>query len=165
MEASAQEQEWQLGLAKQQQAAANRANRETPTTPETPSPAASTFENTMQLITRNAILQPLAIDSLGTFGIATFGLSWIGLFIYTLIKDLMFGIFGSPMADPGDLVFLIPPQTLQKFPKWLRTSTRIPARLVIYPMGLFVVMIYVVAIFAMLFPYLMIAGIIAEIAG
>lgn len=160
MDEATQEQSWQLALAKRQQAAANNANRQVQNKGAA-SPADSIAQTGLQLFTRNVILQPLAIDVMGTGGVASLGVSWILLFIYTMVKDFVFGISSSFITDPGDLMFIAtPPQALQKLPDWLRDTPRLPLRLVIYPMGLFVVMIYIAIIFAMILPYFIIAEIL-----
>lgn len=100
----------------------------------------------LQRLTSQFILKPLLTDIVTTGGIASFGTSWVGLFVYTAIKDLTFGIFGSPLTDPADAIL---PETTPKTDSKVKKTTkklRVPARLIIYPMGILVIMIYLTII-------------------
>lgn len=67
--------------------------------------------------------------------IETFGLTLIPLFFYTLVRDLV-PAFGEFMADPGDVIFMLPPEELEKIPDWLKSWPRLLIRVgLIYPLG------------------------------
>lgn len=81
------------------------------------------------------------VQILATSGFATFGISWIGLMGYTLIKDLL---QSNNLADPGDLIFFfMPPSEIDKLPDSIKSMPRLLSRLFIYPLGLIILLIYI----------------------
>lgn len=129
MPSAAQEQTWRNQLLSEQ-AEERTTNEETTTRASAPTepPPHPAEKLTLQLM-----LRPLFADVVTTLGIGSFGLSWICLFLYTLVKDLTRFRF---MADPGDALFLfMPADTITRLPAQVRQAPRLLARLFIYPIG------------------------------
>jgi hypothetical protein len=152
MPPNAAQQRIQLALARKRQAALRAAEAQKKKQPKGVAPQPERGQ-ALRMFTRQVILRPLATDILFFGGWASFGLSWVGLFLYTFIKDLAFGIFGSPLADPGDIVFLAtPPKTIESLPKRMQHAPRIPTRFPIYIMGPAVLLIYATILIIILAP-------------
>lgn len=142
--AQSQQAAWGTELAREQQTAA----RALPPATGKAGGEAVTETNLMETWTLQLIVRPLMMDIVTTGGIASFGLSWIALFLYTIIKDFT---KLKIMADPGDTVFLfVPPQALAKIPESVKSWPRLFVRLLIYPVGGLLTLV-LIGLFAVIF--------------
>ncbi len=99
----------------------------------------------------HALIKPLWVDIVTTAGFSTFGLSWVLLFFYTTFKDLAFGIFGSPLADPIDAAVFPKASLAKKIPSWLINPARLFGRVfLIYPLGGLITLVYLTLIISLL---------------
>lgn len=81
-----------------------------------------------------------AVRFMVTSSIPSFGLTWILLTLYTLIKDLTGLRF---LADPGDVVFVfMPTKTIASLPESVKSLPRLASRLFIYPIGILLMAAY-----------------------
>ncbi|MBI4280629.1 hypothetical protein HY628_00350 [Candidatus Uhrbacteria bacterium] len=139
MPSLATQQQWNLALEQGRNASALETP---PDAVEPPAQKTSAFNQIIQ----TATLQLLR--SLALAGLSTFGFTWLLLALYTLIKDLSQFEF---LADPGDLLFLfLPPAALQKIPSTVKSMPRLFSRLLIYPLGGFVLLAYLIVFIALL---------------